>query len=490
VVRTVWAYGWQLWPLSQVGAILDKLAGHVMDMLTTTQPLTFQGGVHPPGHKDLCEDKAISPGPAVKHLVILLSQHIGAVCKPLLKKGDTVQEGQKIGDDEAFVSAPVHSPVTGKVKDVCLQSHPVLGRCLGVVIDVDDPCLAKAAEDKTGRFAGDFYEAGYTPEQIRDAVRGAGIVGMGGAGFPTRVKIEPNPKWNREAIIVNGCECEPYIACDYRLMLERTDQILAGVRLARKAWGCKQAYIAIEDNKPAAIEAMKAALGRSGNPDGIDVVTVKTKYPQGGERQLIRAVLGKMVPTGGIPPMIGVLVMNVATAAAVADAVVFGHPLTHRVVTVTGQALARPGNFHVPIGTAVWDLIQFCGGVTEKAAKVVLGGPMMGIAIADLDTPITKTTNAVTVLTGQQIGRAKFAGRETPCIRCGRCIEACPENLNPTRIAHAVKKYAWEAAQDNYITACIECGCCSYVCPAKIELTGYIRTGKIFLARQQKKMPQ
>ncbi len=336
---------------------------------------------------------------------------------------------------------------------------------------------------------GDFDEDSYSAEQICEAVREAGIVGMGGAGFPTRVKIEPNPRLPKETLIINGCECEPYITCDYRIMLEWTSQIIAGIKLARKASGCSQVLIGIEDNKPQAIEVMSAALRDSWNDDSVRVVPVKTKYPQGGERQLIRAILKKKVPTGGIPPMIGVVVLNVATVAAIAEAVVSDLPLTHRVVTVTGEAIARPGNYYVPIGTPVEDLIEFCGSVTQKSAKVVLGGPMMGIAIADLQTPITKTTNAVTVLTKEQIGRAKFARRQTPCIRCGRCLQVCPENLNPTKIAHAVKKNLLDVAESYYMSGCIECGCCSYVCPANIEVTGYIKTGKIFLARQKQKMP-
>jgi len=234
---------------------------------------------------------------------------------------------------------------------------------------------------------------------------------------------------------------------------------------------------------------MEAAVRASANGEKIEVAAVKTKYPQGGERQLIEAILGKNVPTGGIPPMIGVLVLNVATAAAIAEAVVSGAPLTHRVVTVTGEAIAEPGNYYAAIGTAVGELIEFCGGVTQKSAKVVLGGPMMGIAIADLETPITKTSGAITVLTKEQVGRAKFARRETACIRCGRCLEVCPENLNPTKIAHSVKHNLLDVAESYYINACMECGCCSYVCPANIELTGYIKTGKVFLARQKKKVP-
>jgi len=270
-------------------------------------------------------------------------------------------------------------------------------------------------------------------------------------------------------------------------MLERTKQIIAGIKLAKKASGCSRVIIAIEDNKPRAIKVMDAALKTSRGCEGFEVVPVKTKYPQGGERQLIRAILKKNVPTGGIPPMIGILVLNVATAAAIAEAVICDSPLTHRVVTVTGRVIANPSNLYVPIGTSVNELIEFCGPVTQKSAKVIVGGPMMGIAIADLTMPITKTTGAITVLMREEIGKAKFARRQTACIRCGRCIEVCPEGLNPTKIAHAVKHNLLDVAESYYISGCMECGCCSYVCPANIELTGYIKTGKIFLAGQKKK---
>jgi electron transport complex protein RnfC len=452
----------------------------------TKSRLSFSGGTHPPEKKDLSSGREIEQGPAVKEVAVMLCQHIGAVCQPLVRKGNSVEAGQKIGDCNAFVSAPVHSPITGKVKEVALRSHPVLGRSLAIVIEA----LAHGPTNRSYfKLQEDFDINKYSAGQICEAVREAGIVGMGGAGFPTRVKIEPNPRLPKDALIINGCECEPYITCDYRIMLEWTNKIIAGIKLAQKASGCSRVFIAIEDNKPSAIEAMTTALKIIPNSSDIKVVPVRTKYPQGGERQLIKAVLKKNVPTGGIPPMIGVVVLNVATTAAITEAVVSNLPLTHRVVTVTGEAIARPGNYYVPIGISVEDLIEFCGGVTRKSAKVILGGPMMGIAIADLKTPLTKTSNAVTVLTKEQIGRAKFARRQTACIRCGRCLEVCPENLNPTKIAHAVKHNLLDVAERYYMSACIECGCCSYICPANIEITGYIKTGKIFVARQKKKVP-
>ncbi len=454
--------------------------------IDTKGRFSFPGGTHPPEKKDLTREMEIQRGPAVTEVAVMLCQHIGAVCQPLVRKSEAVQAGQKIGDCDAFVSAPVHSPITGKVIEVALRSHAVLGRSLAIVVEAFPYSPTKWPSFK---LKDDFDENNYSAGKICEAVRQAGIVGMGGAGFPTRVKIEPNPRLPKEILIINGCECEPYITCDYRIMLEWTDKIIAGIRLARRASGCSRVFIAIEDNKPEAIEVMNAALKTCADGEDIKVVPVRTKYPQGGERQLIKAILKKDVPTGGIPPMIGVVVLNVATVAAITEAVISDLPLAHRVVTVTGEAIARPGNYHVPIGMSVEDLIEFCGGVAKKSAKVIMGGPMMGIAVADLKTPITKTTNAITVLTKEQIGRAKFARRQTPCIRCGRCLGVCPENLNPTKIAHAVKNNLLDVAESYYISACMECGCCSYVCPANIELTGYIKTGKIFLARQKKKIP-
>ncbi len=443
--------------------------------------------MHPPENK-LTEDSQIQQMPNPKLVSVLLGQHIGAVCSSMVQKKDKVQFGQQIGQAEGFVSAPVHSPVDGVVRDIALQSHPVLGREMAVIIDVDAESSIKPLPN--GQFTADFDETAFSDKQIRDAVRQAGIVGMGGAGFPTQVKLEPNPQTPKEVLIINGCECEPFITGDYRMMMEWTYQVIAGIKLACRGAGCPTVRIGIEENKPEAIARMAELLKQCSGAGNMEVVPLKTKYPQGGERQLIKAVWGKQVPTGGIPPMIGVVVLNVATCAAIADAVVNNAPLTHRVVTVTGGAIANPGNYYVPIGTSVQDLIDHCGGLTENAAKVVMGGPMMGLAIADLSTPITKASGAITFLTEETITKAKYERRQTACIRCGRCLTVCPEHLNATRIAHAVKSDLLDVAQNYHMTACIECGCCSYICPANIELTGYIKTGKILLARAKKRMPK
>jgi len=447
----------------------------------------FKGGVHPPENKHFTEFCPIEPVPLPQQIVLPLVQHIGAPCQPIVQKKEKVEYAQCVGKADAYVSAAIHSPVYGIVKDIALASHPVIGRTMAVYLE-PLPANNPPRQPTAGQFSSAFEPADYSPEQICMAIQEAGLVGMGGAGFPTRVKIEPNPAMPKHTLIINGCECEPYITCDYRVMIEWTWQVLAGVRLAARASGCRTIRIGIEDNKPTAAKAFEEAISQSCPDEDIQVVVVKTKYPQGGERQLIKSVLGEQVPTGGIPPQIGICVLNVATCAAIAEAVVFKQPLTHRVVTVTGRAIARPGNYYVPIGMSVKDLIDHCGGLTEQAAKVVLGGPMMGFAIADLSTPLTKTTGALTILTREDVAEPKYALQQTACIRCGRCLMACPEGLNPTRIAHAVKHFRMEQAEQYYLSACMECGCCSYVCPAHIELAGYIKTGKLLKAREKKRL--
>jgi len=458
--------------------------------LSIEKKLTFPGGTHPNGRKELAAEMRIKAAPAPKELAVMLSQHIGAFCKPLVKKGDSVAAGEKIGAADAFVSAAVHSPVKGVVKGISLRSHVVLGRGPAVIIEPDQQNEGPEDFHKLGVFE-DFRLEDYPAETILAAVAEAGIVGMGGAGFPTRVKIEPSSKPVKKTLIVNGCECEPYITGDYRVMVEWAPQVIAGAMLAQKAAGCTEVFLAIEDNKPKAIEAMKNAVGDfSVAGENIKVVTVRTKYPQGGERQLVRALLKKEIPTGSIPPAIGVVILNVATCAAIAAAAVSGEPLTHRVVSVTGEGILEPSNYYCPIGISVRELIEASGGFAESADRVILGGPMMGISIADLSTPVTKTTGAITVLKRGQIEAANYNKVQTACIRCGRCIEVCPAGINPTKIAHTVKNGLIDLAESYYISACIECGCCSYVCPANIGLTGLIKSGKIYLATKDLKVPK
>ena len=423
-------------------------------------------------------------GPALKQVAVIMSQHIGAPCKATVAKRQEVQANEIIGDSEAFVSAKIHSPVSGVVKDIANRSHPVLGREIAVVIDVSEDYSPKLPSPESFE---DFDLSKYSQDEILDSITQCGIVGMGGAGFPTNIKVAPNEKMPKHTMIVNACECEPYITCDYRVMMEWTKQFVAGVKLIKKASGCKTVYIGIEINKPRAIEAIDKVLTETKDSENISIVSLKTKYPQGGERQLIDAVMGKAVPTGTIPPMIGLLVCNVATAAATADAVVLKQPLTHRVVTVSGKGIKNPGNFYCPIGITVQELIDNCGGMTTDAVKVILGGPMMGFSIADLNTPTTKTTGSVLVLTKKEVNQNKYLNRQTNCIKCGRCIDVCPEGLLPCEIANSIKAGKIDRAMDFYMTACMECGCCSYVCPANAEVTGLIKTGKILNARNNKK---
>lgn len=452
-----------------------------------TSGKTFPGGIHPPDSKQYSEGRPIEAVPVPKQVTVLMTQHIGAPCKPMVAKKDAVTAGQVIGASDAFVSAPIHSPVSGTVKEIALGSHPVIGRTMAIYIDTDAENNSPK-QPVADRFGKDFTPAKWSAQEIVQAVHNAGIVGMGGAGFPTRVKIEPNEAMPKTVLVINGCECEPYITCDYRLMLEWTWQVIAGIRLAARAAGVQKIRIGIEDNKPQAIDRMQQALIECRDLGDCQVVPIPTKYPQGGERQLINTVLGDQVPTGGIPPQIGVCVLNIATCAAIAEAVALGSPLTHRVVTVTGRAIKNPGNYYAPIGMNVRELIDHCGGLTETAAKVIMGGPMTGFSVADLSTPVSKTSGAITLLTREDVGMAKFKQQQTPCIRCGRCLYVCPERINPTKIAHAVKNNRMDLAEMYYMSACIECGCCSYVCPANIELTGYIKTGKILKARAAKRM--
>ena len=440
---------------------------------------SFGGGVHPPGCKDLASGRRIEALRAVEKVAIPLLQHIGAPCKPIVKAKQAVVVGELLGEAGGFVSAPVHASIAGTVAMTSVTTLPNGRHVATIPINSDGEQLTGDA--LVGEIYGGDWPTeldAYAAQQIVTAVNNAGLVGMGGAAFPTHVKLTRNDAKPIDTIVVNGCECEPYLTADDRLMIEHPAPVITGALLAAKAAGAANVVVAIEDNKPAAIASMRRAAEGS----DVSVVTVPTKYPMGGERQTIPAVLGRTVPTGGLPLDIGVVVINVSTAAAIAGAVLRGRPLTHRIVSVTGDGIVEPKNLLVPIGAAYGELISYCGGLRPGAARIIAGGPMMGftLSIDALDTPVTKGTSGVVVLTEQDVRRA----RETVCVRCGRCVDVCPLNLVATKMATASKNEDWDLARRYHLQACCECGCCAYVCPAGIPLVQLIRTGKAKMPRE------
>lgn len=439
---------------------------------------TFPRGVHPHEHKELSADCPIEVLPTPPRLEVPLVQHLGAPAVAAVKARTPVEAGAVLGAAGGFVSAAVHSPVAGKVTKIGVVTLPN-GRHVPTVVVVAEGEQLEGRALYDDVLGGDWPTAGldsHSSEQIVTAVRDAGIVGQGGAAFPTHVKLTPNPSRPVDTLLVNGCECEPYLTADDRVMREAPAAVVAGALLAARAAGASTIVIGVEDNKPAAATALeRAAAGTA-----VRVERVRTKYPQGGERQLVLALLGRVVPTGGLPLDVGVVVVNVGTATAIARAVLRGKPLTHRVVTVTGRGVARPANLLVPIGAPYRALLDHCGGLRDDAVRVVAGGPMMGLTLPSLDTPVTKGTSGLTVLTAGDLSRAE----QTACLRCGRCGEVCPLNLVPTRIALASRRRDWEVARRYHIRACVECGCCAFACPAAIPLTQLIRMGKAMLPRE------
>ena len=431
---------------------------------------TFPRGVHPPHRKKFSERAdvtriTIEPG---MQFVVPMAQHLGAPCEPIVEPKQQVQAGQMLGDSDAFVAAPVHSPVNGSVKEISLVPHPSGKKVLSAVIIADEN---QPEPQQWKKLPADFSAKKYEPKAILEATRKAGIVGQGGAAFPTAVKLMPNEKKPVDIIILNGCECEPYLTSDHRLMVEAPTPIVAGLQLAMTAAGATRGIIAIEDNKPQAVNAILAQI--TNLPD-IQIAICKTKYPQGGERSLIKAVLNRVVPTGGLPLDVGVVVANVGTVSAITWACIEGRAMTERIVTVTGAGVAKPGNFRVPVGMMLSDLLERCGGLTDDAEKILLGGPMMGPATPRSDLPILKGTSGITVLTKSDVAKTT----QTACIRCSRCVDYCPIKLVPTRIAHAVKARDIAMANEYDLMACVECGCCSFVCPSQIPLVQYLRAGK------------
>lgn len=418
----------------------------------------FAGGVHPPGYKESTAGSAVQWAPVPSRLVVPLSQHLGAPCAALVEKGDRVERGQLIGDVDAMVSAPIHSPVAGVVAEVGTTLTAGGQRVAAVVIEPDE------VQDL------DSFVAVPETGDDKARIRAAGIVGMGGATFPSTVKLSPPKGMTIETVILNGCECEPFLTCDHRLMLEEPDRVVAGAEKIREIIGARRVVIALEDNKPDAAAALRAVA-----TGAVEVVELPTRYPQGAEKQLIYALLKKEVPHGKLPAATGALVHNVATAVAMVDALERGKPLTERIVTVTG-AVARPGNYRVLIGTLVSDLIEYAGGFVGDVERVISGGPMTGMALGSLDVPITKGSSGIVAL--PRGVAAPAISDDQPCIRCGRCPDSCPMGLEPYILATFSGKRMWDAAAERHVIDCIECGVCSYVCPTNRPLLQLIRVGK------------
>jgi electron transport complex protein RnfC len=439
------------------------MKNHILEVLG----LKRRAGVHPPSQK-LTAEHAIERAPLPKTVTIPLQQHIGAPAKAIVKRGDAVKVGQVIAEAGGFVSAPIHATVSGTVKQLATVASPVTGQPVGGVIiesDGEDEWIDLTPADPER----------LSNEEILSRIKEAGIVGMGGATFPTHVKLSPPPEKSITSVIVNGAECEPYITADDRLMREETNRIITGLKIVMQVLSVKRAYIAIEENKPQAIERMQQAVEKASLPGEVTVVAVPAKYPMGAEKTLVKSILNLEVPEGGLPMDVGTVIQNVATLAAVADAITLGKPLVERVVTVTGL-VGTPKNLLARFGTAASSLIEQCGGADPSADEVIFGGPMMGIAQSRTDTPIIKGTNCVLV-------KKSDIRKEQSCIRCGRCIETCPMGLMPLMFVNRVKKGYYESLSDYHIANCVECGACAYGCPANIPIVSYIKTGKAELRK-------
>lgn len=432
---------------------------------------TFRiGGIHPEENKITAEN-ATNIAPLPKQAIFPLSQHIGAPAKPVVKKGDHVKVGTLIAEAGGFVSAPIYSSVSGTVFKVDTAVDASGYRKPAIIINVEgDEWEETIDRSSTLELLENHQEL--TPEEITNRIKLAGVTGMGGAGFPTFIKLMPPPGTKAECVILNGVECEPYITADYRLMMEHADEILVGLKLLMTAAKVDRGYIGIEENKPEAIVLLQHKAEKEKN---IEIVPLKQKYPQGGEKQLVDAVISRQVPAPpAIPVNVGAIVQNVATAFAVYEAVMKHKPLIERYTTVTGKELAKPGNFIVRLGTPACLLIDACGGLPVSENKVLSGGPMMGKALISLDAPIVKGSNSITILSGREARRHKPG----PCLRCAKCVDVCPMGLEPYLLATASSLKIWDKAEEEMITSCIECGSCQFTCPAYRPLLDNIRIGK------------
>ncbi len=434
---------------------------------------TFPGGVHPHDEKHYSKDSAIEELPLPKKVVIPISQHIGAPSQPIVKKGDEVKTGQIISEANGFVSIPMHASITGKVTKIGKFYHPngSMAQAIEITGNGEDDWIELSEEKEIDSL---------TADEIKSRIAEAGICGMGGAGFPTHVKLSPPKDKFIDTVILNGVECEPYLTADYRLMLERSKDIIQGLKLLMKTVSAKQGIIGIEANKPDAIEIFEKLLK---NENNLKAIPLKLKYPQGAEKQLIYATTKRSVPNkGGLPMDVNVVVQNVGTTIAVLEAVKYRKPLIDRIITVSGRIVKNPKNIKARIGTYFSDLLEFAGGTTEEIGKVISGGPMMGFAISTLETPMAKTSSGL-LLFDQKLAQKEA---ERICLRCGRCVDICPMNLVPSLIAHNVKHEDWEMAEKYGVMDCMKCGSCAYVCPSHIKLIQWIDIGKIKVSAQKK----
>jgi len=425
---------------------------------------TFKGGIHPPDKKTLAANSPIVTAKPPKIAVIPLSQHIGAPCKLLVSIGQEVKKGEVVGEPGGFVSSPVHASISGKV--VAIAEFPnAMGRMVNSVVIEND-----GKEEWTQLKDNPDYMS-LPPEELKEKVKAAGIVGMGGATFPTVVKLSPPKEKPIDAVLINGAECEPYLTADYRLMVERPKEVIEGLKVLMRILGVQKGYVGIENNKPDAVAKMKEAASGS----GIEVLALEVKYPQGAEKMIIKAILGREVPPRALPMDVGVVVQNVGTALAIYEAARFGKPLIERVVTVTGEGIAEPKNLMVRIGTKVSDLIEECGGFKGGVGKVISGGPMMGFALSSLDVAVTKGTSGILVIPEEAVFHAEEFG---PCIRCGRCIDACPMGLTPSMLSVLSERGFYEEAKEYNLFDCFECGSCTFVCPSKRPIVQLVRLAK------------
>lgn len=425
-----------------------------------------KGGVHPAENK-LSAHCPIEKLPLPPTVIIPVSQHLGAPSKPIVAKNDKVKAGQLIAESSGFVSANIHSSVSGTVSAIDNYIDSSGYKRMAIAINVEGDEWIETV-DLSPELKKEIF---FSPEEIAKKISDAGIVGLGGATFPTHVKLTIPDGKKAEVLILNGVECEPYLTSDHRLMMEKSHEILVGTLLMMRVLNVKKAFIGIENNKPDAIARFSKLVAEY---PGIEVVPLKVKYPQGGEKQLIKAVINREVPSGGLPVSVGAVVQNVGTAFAVYEAVQKNKPLVERVVTVTGIEVKKPSNFMVRIGTPTQVLIEAAGGMPENGAKVINGGPMMGKALSDLNSPVTKGTSGILIMHDEIAYRRPVLN----CIRCAKCVSACPMGLEPYLLMNYIEKSMWEETQHNHVLDCMECGSCAYICPADRPLLDYIRLGK------------